>query len=555
MCNGKIKSSKSSKQAIHSGRPSQSTYRHSVAEGLSQVHWIDNDTKLIYPDPDGSLKIRDLESGETTPLRWKRPVGGFTYWDSERNLVWCDTNTGGFTSYQMIGDELRKVGTCKNLPYRSFFADGTRVLIASVDLASCDVVDVASGEVLRTLHSPRRSAATWRIAHDHAICLYGDGQLGANGQFSIAGAAVFDPHSGKLLHDVDFDAVVTGITFDRERLRFIATRADLQVEAYDLAGSRTVIVPSPFRWWWPARTLFIALASAWWLAWLWLLRSKRRSMKAFVDIAILHAIVFSCMCLRTQAYVHGPSWNGAVISWETVGFFASTISMVLWFLVWTVLGPQRWALRVAAFVLAASFVSIGMMNMWSAASNYAGDIVVGLLSSVGALFAMLWLAHAIGIRLRHVSDPDEALPGPVKRQVFVRDLFLWLLAFGLFFAVIKAKEFPLPDPTFAWTLVAENTVIAASAMLTMWLALGSIRWRIPIVSIGFASAWYFLQWIEPIELLAIGSYANAMIFVSRSRFATTDTNCVANPSGSRPRSECRLADTERIVTREYEVKR
>ena len=481
------------------------------------LNWIDRKT-LVYEDTQGLFRRYDIDTQESSLVRWARPTNEtFSYWDSNDNLISVD-KASGTHSYHLVDDRLEFIGKSSDAPFRSFFPGGERRVRASKDLLSCQVVDVASGEVELELEATRTNVCVWRAEGEYVTCYYCWGVDLQNP--TIIHAEFYDAQSGELGHEVSMQEKIDDIRFAPKANRIVVTSPDQSVVLLNLDGTKAVMSSDPIPWRWPARIVCFLLAGTWWLIWSLRLRQGKRSYQVFYDLAILHLIGAVCTGARLWAYTSGPDWGGAMHVLESVAFLGINGSIVTLTIFWLVHGSHRWSTRIGIGVLAAAALFSGIILLWDAGSRgndrslARAQTVIGTTATalmITGLFATSWVS---GIRLRHTTDDVTSRPPKSQSQISIRALAGWMICFGVLFTIVKLRSFPVPNNDNLIELVTNGSAGGLAACLTVWLVLGRTRWRLPICIMGYGLVIFQYYRTQRLDVMEVGWALIPMLLVA-----------------------------------------
>ena len=293
----------------------------------------------------------------------------------------------------------------------------------------------------------------------------------------------------------------------------------------EASGKLTLICRSLTWWWWPARWTAWTLGLIWWLTWSLKQRKERRSLQPFIDIAILHAVIFISTGARLWAYASGPHWNGNLNVWESVAFIGTGLSIVSWFLFWVVFGSQKTSLRFGAMVFGVAVVVATILLMWGAAAqsrrgSYGlaiAQTLIGCFTEVATIIALLAVVKFAGLRLNHKVDLTQP-PVESRRQLSIRDLFIWMVAFGVLFTVLRQTTIDIPTASNLFYIFTSGLLAGSCGFLVLWLGISRSLWVVVLVAIGFAATYWYHYSIGRLEILHVGFAWLPLILVSAAAF-------------------------------------
>ena len=491
----------------------------------------------VILDRGGTLKILDMKTGERQPIEWERPRNELMhYWDSPTNLIWVQAGEGT-RSYHLDNNELVLIGASGDVPFQSFFDQGRQVIVATEDGMQCDVVDVATGKVRRTMEARQGNVLGWRATENRLISLHH--QDGAINQdvVGLQSIHVYDPDTGKPIGspiDLDIRASDLSVDYQGDRVSFLSETDD--VWTVDLGAAiasnaqfkvTRIRKPDLLWWWWPLRAVGISAMAGWWFFWALCRRQYRRSFRPLLDVVILHGVLFVCSGVRLYAYVNGPLWSGYLHHWESVIFLGTCASILTWFLCWAVFGSQPWPIRIGSIVLALSIVTGVIVAMWdigSEAGGYDGSLarsqtLIGVGWNIGSQAVLLFGAGVLGWRLHNLDDTRRT--GPVDEletrrvsRLAIRDLIGWMIAFAILFVVFKLRPFLLPKYDNLLELFGNGCGGGLAAVCAFGLVLGVSWWRFPIAAAGLVGSAAIFWAIQRFDVMHVGTALIPLLFAS-----------------------------------------
>ena len=268
------------------------------------------------------------------------------------------------------------------------------------------------------------------------------------------------------------------------RLIALAT-ADGACMMLDAATLRTTWSSSDARTGGSLVALLVAAFVPWCMAWAWTRANGRSRSNPAWDVAIIAGIVFSGLVLRVS--VSGDVTN---IDRPALQVLLGLLAAGVWLVVfWAKSSSGRWLIRFSGLMAGLSAACVYPLVFWPGSSWITWQLLVGSVSLIGGMFAVLVLLGWAGLRVHRVNEsgddmhgrpdpsPAPSSPGvsPRPSQVSLSEMMMAVGSLAVFFAVLRfAKPADLPA-NFIACILLRGLCLAVTAAAATWFALGT-RW-------------------------------------------------------------------------------
>lgn len=407
------------------------------------VHWVDDDTRLLYVTKTG-YRIYDLTTDQDHALPESvEPYPFIGCWESDQFYTTV-TDTGVAAAKQNVyyrdGLQLSVVPELQqpNGNRVFVFRDSTRMLLSESD----SMIDTVTRKRI-PLERPRGKGYFIARYSEDLSFVHED----ANDR--IVAMTIMDSETGKQVRRVDFRNPASGSSIYRNGKFIVIDSRYENVSAIDLDGESLLISESPFRRWLRRSLLAFTATLAWWFFWVLRFRRRCRSIKPFIDIALLHGIVFVASITR----LFSGSRLGSMSQTETLFVVGATCSSIVLSAFWLVMGTSRWQRRVTQSIVATAIC----LWMYGSLFNFYVMWTIGtmLAGFATTCFAGFFLTRLIGQRFCHESDPTRVISSsnPSHNQIEIKQALVWVLACALVFAVAFADGVPTVNSQFLYYVV------------------------------------------------------------------------------------------------------